>query len=174
MKPWEYPGSIWSTQAKYFSWLRGQFRRIWSRYPLKNSFVKERRYRIMSGSREVWGGKCECCGGEFKQSMLQVDHGIPAGSLNEVVDIQGFIERLLLSNPDTWSLLCKPCHKIKTIAERKGCSYEEAIIAQKVAGFKKLKASGQRDLLYRFHVKPGKSSKDRVKQYEEIVKTTIV
>ena len=42
MKPKQlhWQNSIWKTEAEALSWLRGQLRRIWANWPLKNDFNK--------------------------------------------------------------------------------------------------------------------------------------
>lgn len=51
------------------------------------------------------------------QKDVQVDHIIPAGSLQSTDDLKGFVERLFCSI-DGLQVLCKPCHDDKTQKEK--------------------------------------------------------
>jgi 5-methylcytosine-specific restriction endonuclease McrA len=61
--------------------------------------------------------KCAHCNGMFRATEVQVDHIIPAGSLQSFDDLQGFAERLFCG-PENLQLVCKPCHVIKTKEDR--------------------------------------------------------
>ena len=78
---------------------------------------------------------------------IQVDHIIPAGSLNDIKDIGGFVERLAVVTSDRLRTLCKPCHEEITLAETKGISIERAKVEKKVIGFLKYTAAKQREFL---------------------------
>lgn len=52
---------------------------------------------------------CDDCGGYFPNSVVQVHHIKPVGSLLTLADLPGFVTRLLC-NGDGLKLLCKTCH----------------------------------------------------------------
>lgn len=54
-----------------------------------------------------------------------------AGTCNSWESAQTFFHNLLNCN-DNWCLACKPCHKIKSLAERNGSSFEEAKLEKQV------------------------------------------
>lgn len=135
-KPWvEYP-EIWKTEAAYLSWIRGGIRRyLWSKNPVKLEFVKSARkmitnpnVKLRKGRPKVWGGVCELCGCEHPLKNMEVDHKTGEHSLKKVSDIQKFVEGIVFVRKEDLAFLCKPCHKIKTNAERKGLSHEDSAI----------------------------------------------
>src|SRR5690606_36878303 len=74
----------------------------------------------------VWGGCCGRCGNDFVIAQLDVDHKEGNHSLNELSDIQSFIENIVLVTEDDLQFACKMCHKIQNQQERKGISFKEA------------------------------------------------
>src|SRR5207245_399688 len=75
-----------------------------------------------------------------------VDHVKQAGQCNSLETAQQFLHNLLDCNGN-WVLACKPCHKIKSHAEKTGSSFEEARIAKKIIESCKLKIDVQLALL---------------------------
>ena len=59
-------------------------------------------------------------------SLCQVDHIVPAGSLQKTEDIQGFVERLLYVTEEDLRLVCKDCNSALALAEKQGISLERA------------------------------------------------
>lgn len=147
MNPWEDPNSPWKTQASYFSWLRGNFRKAWMRYPISNT-VKGKLCRKATpedgfSKQTKFIGSCARCSGTFAKSHLEVDHINAAGSLKCFDDVGPFVRKLLGATSEELRLVCKPCHEVITLAERYGCSEEEAILRKQAAGFGKLTAEEQ-------------------------------
>lgn len=137
-EPWlNYP-HIWKTKAAFFSYIRGGIRRsLWNRAPQKIEYINKHRKRIKNPNpkgrvAEVWGGICALCGGEFPQNMLEVDHRVGNNSLKDFDDILPFILAISCVSEDDLQLVCKPCHRIKTLCERNGTTFEQAR-AEKVA-----------------------------------------
>ena len=145
-EPWtEFP-HIWRTKAAFFSWVRGGLRRgLWERHPVKIEYLHSRRVRVPLGRKTkknkeglVWGLNCDQCSGLFKQHQCEVNHLNPSGSLNNLPDLTTFIIKLILVSFEDLNVLCKPCHKIQSYAERMGLTFEEAKEAKKLIAFKKL------------------------------------
>jgi len=130
MNPWEVEGNPWGTQPKFFSWLRGQLRRAWSKYPVRIVYLQSRRFKIPNpkkrGRKEIWGATCERCCKTFPLGNIEVDHKQTAGKLTEREHIQEFVERLVFIGEDDMQLLCKGCHGIKTYADRYGVTLAQA------------------------------------------------
>lgn len=137
-EPWENYPDIWKTPAAFFAYLRGGIRQIWSRYPAKLEWKKGALVDPPKGytGRAKKMGKCHYCGEMFAGSSLEVDHVTQAGSCNSWETAAEFLHALLDTN-DNWVLACKPCHKIKSYAERQGILFEEAIIQKRVIEFMK-------------------------------------
>lgn len=126
-EPWEkYPG-IWKSKTAFFTYLRGQIRLTWSRFPAKLSWKKAQMTKPPAGytGRAKTLGICSYCGDQFPASNLEVDHIAQAGECNSWETAAQFMRKLLDCN-DNWCLACKPCHKIKSFAERMSVSFEEA------------------------------------------------
>ena len=138
-QPWEVFPNIWKTKAAFFSYLRGGLRMIWSRYPAKLEWKKKQltseRPPGYTGRGKSFG-KCHYCGCMFTGSALEVDHVEQAGACNSWETAGHFMENLLDCN-DNWVLACKPCHKVKSHAEKTGASFEEAAIQKRVIAMMK-------------------------------------
>lgn len=106
------------TDSRYFSFIRSNLRRAWSKYPCKFEVLKDAR-RPFTGDdkRTKWEYNCSMCDGWFKTKDVEVDHIKPAGSLKDYSDLPAFVERLFCEKSNL-RVLCKPCHKQVTQAER--------------------------------------------------------
>ena len=139
MEPWEAYPSIWKSQAAFFAYLRGGLRSVWSRYPAKlewkNSKLTTDKPTGYTGRGKSFG-KCHYCGEMFTKSALEVDHVQQAGSCNSWETANEFLHNLLNVN-DNWVLACRPCHKIKSYAEREGLDFAEAMLAKRVVEYLK-------------------------------------
>lgn len=129
-EPWG-DGTPWKNSVAFFTYLRGCLRKAWSRHPVKLNLIKKQRKQVPNmnpkGKKNtVWGFDCEICGGEFVMSLCQVDHIVPAGSLQKTEDIQGFVERLLYVTEEDLRLVCKDCNSALALAEKQGISLERA------------------------------------------------
>lgn len=133
-EPWElYPG-IWKSKAAFFAYLRGGLRLIWSRFPPKLEWKKGQMSPTPPAGYKGRGktfGKCHYCSDIFTASSLEVDHVHQAGTCNSWDTAQEFLHNLLDCN-DNWVLACKPCHKVKSYAERMGTSFETALVEKRV------------------------------------------
>lgn len=114
------------------SWLRGGIRRsLWNKSPIKLEFIKKHRKRIKNPNpkgkvAEVWGGTCVLCGGDFPQNQLEVDHIVGHHSLKDFEDILPFVLAISCASESDLQTVCKSCHRIKTLCERNGTSFEQA------------------------------------------------
>ncbi len=150
--PWKIPETSWKTEAEFYSALRSIFRKGWSRWQVKNLLKKKLRKRIQNPNPKgrmptVWGGECAYCKQDFPQNNLEVDHIIPAGSLRCKEDIGPFIVNTFFVGYDDLQLVCKPCHKIKTLADRNGSTFEEAKLRKEEIAFEKLSKKDQQKKL---------------------------
>lgn len=59
--------------------------------------------------------KCAKCLKWFKRSDVEIDHIIECGSLKSYNDIVPFLKRLTPEEHNRFQVLCKKCHKIKTL-----------------------------------------------------------
>lgn len=134
--PWG-ANTPWPTKSSFFTYLRGCLRRGWSTNPIKLDLLKEKRKQIPNPNpkgkkKTVWGCTCSICKRDFVMSDIQVDHIVPAGNLNDVSDIQGFVERLLYITKDDLRIVCKGCNHLLAYADKHGITLEEAVIEKEV------------------------------------------
>lgn len=136
MNPWETEEGkkVWKTESEYFQWVRGQLRKIWSDYPLRKVW-KAGQLRPVTSQERVSKkfhpstknvGQCYLCGEWFAGSKLECDHVHPSNGCKSWEDLSGFLHYCSATLPDEWALACKPCHRIKSYAERMGITFEEA------------------------------------------------
>lgn len=172
-EPWELYPSLWKTQAEFFVYLRGQLRRIWSRYPAKHEWKKSQLIPPPAGykGRAKKLGKCFYCNQMFAASHLEVDHIEMAGSCGNWLESSEFTYKLLDCN-DNWVLSCKPCHKVKSYAERMEISFEEALLQKRVIEFCKQKKQIILDFLalHQYNGSSVSSADKRRKLIEKIFK----
>jgi hypothetical protein len=175
-KPWDDAPDVWKDEKAFCQWLRSQSRRMWSRHPIKNNYVRERVVPIdkvpvgelpdkLSKQTKALC-KCEMCGLYFPRSKMEVDHIVQAGSFLSVDDWQGFLQRLMVVGFSDIRLLCKDnCHAKVTLSQRYHCSIEEAEVRQKVVVFKKMAVVRQREWLTLLDLPVGTTAKARADTY---------
>lgn len=105
----------WS-ESKFWQYIRSTLRRAWMRFPKRyEALTDARRDYKGDNKKQKYEYQCNICKEWFKNKDVQVDHVIPAGSLNGYSDLPGFVERLFCNQ---LQILCSSCHKIKTLKER--------------------------------------------------------
>lgn len=67
--------------------------------------------------RQKFEYQCNECKNWFPEKNINVDHMVPAGSLNCANDLPGFVERLFIE-VEGLQVLCQGCHDIKTKEEK--------------------------------------------------------
>lgn len=151
-KPWTEPGSIWKTESTYWSWVRGQLRKSWTKYPVKNHFIRENRFKKVVGTfkngnpKTVFCGICNECKKTFPLRKLKVDHIKPAGTLKGPEHLEQFITNLFCSYSNM-QFICDTCHNIKTYIEKypeHNLTTEDVARMQTAKRYKEMKASKQK------------------------------
>ena len=175
----KYP-DIWKTESSFLSWIRGGIRGgLWNKHPVKLEFIKKNRIQIPNPNPKgkkatVWGAVCALTGDVVPISDIQVDHKVGNNSLKSLEDIQSFIEAMVIVTDDDLQLVSKQAHAIKTHAERKGCSFEDAIIDKKVIEFSKKSTNEQKSILTEILderiITSLKNASDRKRAYHEWLK----
>lgn len=165
---------LWRTESEWWAWLRGKSRQIWSDYPIRNNFKRTKLVPNFEGSKVTSSrvksvGQCQICSEWFAGSNLQVDHITQAGSIGN--SWEGYFNWFydLLAEEDNMQLVCKPCHLVKTHADRLGVSFEEARIKKEIIRFSKMDEDSQRAMLIIANVEPTSSRAGRVRQYEGLL-----
>lgn len=107
------------TESQYWGLIRSALRqkfRFWKPAALALSLAS-RPYR---GENKLQKKEYQCnfCKDWFPRKSVEIDHVESAGTLRCGDDLKGFIERLTPENVDAFQVLCKDCHKQKTINSR--------------------------------------------------------
>lgn len=121
----EYNGGTWTSAQKWSairSCLRKRFR-YW--IPATRAKIKSRREYSGPLRRQKWEYQCNSCKQFYPEKEINIDHIIPVGSLKGPEDLVGFIERLLPESEDAFQVLCKSCHKEKTLIDNKKMKEEK-------------------------------------------------
>ena len=147
------------TSAKYYGFIRSLLRKGWGRYPNK--------YRALAASKQGRNAyQCASCLEIHASKNVAVDHIKPCGKLSSYEDIAPFVSNLFCSI-DNLQVLCKECHKYKTLTER-GMSPEDIIVAE----FRKQKSDRQKEILiHECDVIPTSNQEKRIEQYRHWLKT---
>src|SRR5690606_9424843 len=127
-EPWEVAPEVWPTKSAFFTFLRGNLRRaVWERWPLKIRFKNS----ICGKPPADYKGKaksgayCALSGEWVGKSAGEIDHVQGNVSLKDWDDVLPFIQHLCATE-DNMQFVSKEAHKIKSYAERKGISFQEA------------------------------------------------
>ena len=156
---------IWSTDAAFFTWLRGAMRKaIWQFHPIK---LKYKKSCVQPPPPEYTGRakgliQCALTGEWVGQSMAEVDHVVGNVSMSNVDDILPFLLHLAL--PKELQCVSKEAHKVKTYAERMGISFEDALIEKRAIAL--VKSGGEQWLRDRGVVVPKKKDLRKILVHE--------
>lgn len=107
------------TESGFWSFIRSGLRqksRWWK--PITECKLKAKRPYKGPNKRQKFEYECASCGKWFPEKQINVDHIVPAGSLNCAADLPGFVERLFCEQ-DNLQVLCEKCHDKKTKLEKK-------------------------------------------------------
>lgn len=108
------------TESAFWSFIRSGLRqksRWWK--PITQCKLNAKRTYKGPNKRQKFEYQCNDCKKWFAEKNINVDHKIPAGSLNCANDLPGFVERLFCE-VDNLQVLCSGCHNIKTQNEKDG------------------------------------------------------
>lgn len=106
------------TESAFWSFIRSALRqksRWWK--PILQCKLAARRAYKGPNKRQKFEYQCAICEKWFQEKKINVDHIVPAGSLNCAADLPGFVERLFCEK-DNLQVLCEKCHDEKTKTEK--------------------------------------------------------
>ena len=106
------------SEAMFWSFIRSALRqksRWWK--PISMCKLEAKRPYVGSNKRQKFEYQCNYCKKYFPEKQINVDHKIPAGSLNNADDLPGFVTRLFCE-VNHLQCLCTKCHDIKTLKEK--------------------------------------------------------
>lgn len=107
------------TESAFWSMIRSALRqksRWWK--PISECKQKSKRPYKGPNKRQKFEYQCNVCLQYYNDKNIQVDHVIPAGSLNCANDLPGFVERLFCEM-DNLQTICTTCHNKKTKEDKK-------------------------------------------------------
>lgn len=108
------------TESGFWSFIRSALRqksRWWK--PISQAKANVKRPYKGPLKRQKFEYQCNQCKKWYADKKINVDHIIPAGSLNCADDLPGFVERLFCE-VDKLQVLCSDCHNVKTQNEKHG------------------------------------------------------
>ena len=108
------------TESAFWSFIRSSLRqksRFWK--PILQCKYEARRTYKGPNKRQKFEYLCNSCNKWFPDKKINVDHTVPAGSLNCEADLPGFVERLFCEK-ENLQVLCETCNDEKTKQEKNG------------------------------------------------------
>ena len=112
----------------------------------QSTLVKNENTRSMKRYPMVKRFTCAICGEQIGSGSLEVDHLEGGNSNKSFSDVDSFIKSIMFVTPDDIQVLCKDkhrvvnkkkvfvsfgCHSIKTLMQKQGCSFQEAVVRKK-------------------------------------------
>ena len=109
------------TEKYILSRIRATLRKLSMQMPsIRECRLRARRaYTAGLNPRQKFEYECAKCHEWFAEKDTQVDHVVPAGSLQSFDDVGPFARRLLFPAQNELQVLCTRCHNDKTQSERK-------------------------------------------------------
>ena len=107
------------SESAFWSFIRSGLRqksRWWK--PITQCKLEAKRPYKGTNKRQKFEYQCNECKNWYQEKLINVDHIVPAGSLNCAADLPAFVERLFCET-DNLQVLCEACHNVKTQNERK-------------------------------------------------------
>ena len=120
--------------------LRSSVRKTWMMSPVRLLKLELARIPDMDPStRTKWQCECENCNNLFKMNEVETDHKKGEHQLLTLADIEKFARSILDVTLDDLQIFCKPCHEIKTYAERYDMTFDQARVEKNIiAWFKRV------------------------------------
>lgn len=110
------------TDARKRGFIISLLRKGFSRFPAKYEALKKAfvgRKPNKATGRLAAHYKCAKCKKEFVKVDVEVDHIVTVVDIEKgFTSFEEYVDRLFCS-PDNLQILCKPCHRKKTLAEMK-------------------------------------------------------
>ena len=164
----KYP-DLFPTESSFWTYLRGSLRRgLWEKSAMKIKFKQSTATPPPNDykGRGKKGHYCALTGVWVPISKSQVDHVNGNVPLSKEDDIVPFIIHLLATD-DELQVVEKEAHKVKSYAERRGISFEEALIEKKVIAI--CKSKRDKEWLTENGITPASNQAKRKAQIKEVL-----
>lgn len=159
-----------TAEKKAISVVRGAIRQAWMKSPTKLAYLYSKTYPDMNpATRTKWLVDCECCGGSFKTTDVEVDHIQGCNAFSTVEQFEDYFRTILLAGFDDLQILCKECHAIKTLQDKLGLTFDQAAIEKQVIAICKEKADKVFRWIASHDTTPAKNAKERKNQVRNIL-----
>ncbi len=151
--------------------VRSAIRQAWMKSPTKLAYLYSKTIPDMDDStRTKWLVECECCGNRFKQTDVEIDHIKGCNPFSELRHFEEYFQSILMVGFDDLQILCKDCHATKTLQDKLGITFEEAVVEKQVIAICKNKADHQHKWLTDRGVIPEKSAAKRRIQIRDVIR----
>jgi len=132
-----------SPQEKHVvSVVRSAIRSAWMKSDVKLAYLYSKTIPDMDDStRTKWLVKCEICDKLFKLTDVQIDHRLGNHSFTKVSDFENYFNNILMVGFDDLQILCEDDHLSKTLSEKLGITFQEAVLEREVIKLCKMKAA---------------------------------
>ena len=108
--------------------IRNTIRQSFSRSEHYKGFLEKHRIEMKVGNRKRVFYRCNHCTNVFGKKDIQVDHIAQIGKgVYSTIDDAAYFASKVYCGYDNLQILCKPCHKVKSAAEGKDPSYDNAL-----------------------------------------------
>jgi hypothetical protein len=110
------------TESRYWSFIRSNLRKAWSKYPVRHKVKAKAKREIAKSKRKGrrrFEYQCNGCKKWFYSEDVSIDHINPVGSLKCADDLPAFVENLFCEEDNLQVLCNEKCHYTKTQEERK-------------------------------------------------------
>lgn len=122
--------------------VRSAIRQAWMKSDVKLAYLYSKTIPDMDDStRTKWLVPCEICGKMFKLTDVQIDHKLGNHSFTKVTDFENYFNNILMVGFDDLQILCEDDHLSKTLSEKLGISFQEAVLEREVIKVCKMKAA---------------------------------
>lgn len=161
-----------SPQEKHVvSVVRSAIRQAWMKSDVKLAYLYSKTIPDMDDTtRTKWLVPCEICGKLFKLTDVQIDHKLGNHSFTKVTDFENYFNNILMVGFDDLQILCEDDHLSKTLSEKLGISFQEAVLEREVIKVCKMKAAQIDKWLGDRGVKVAKNSQVRRDAVREVLK----
>lgn len=161
-----------SPQEKHVvSVVRSAIRQAWMKSDVKLAYLYSKTIPDMDDStRTKWLVPCEICGKMFKLTDVQIDHKLGNHSFTKVTDFENYFNNILMVGFNDLQILCEDDHLSKTLSEKLGITFEEAVVEREVIKICKLKTAQIDKWLGDRGVKVAKNPQARRDAVREVLK----
>lgn len=154
--------------------VRSAIRQAWMKSDVKLAYLYSKTIPDMDDTtRTKWLVPCEICGKLFKLTDVQIDHKLGNHSFTKVTDFENYFNNILMVGFDDLQILCEDDHLSKTLSEKLGITFQEAVLEREVIRVCKMKAAQIDKWLGDRGVKVAKNPQARRDAVREILKNEL-